>query len=282
MPDVWLRAGANRDLCRFQAFLMGGAFQIAACALMLVALPAWASEADEAWQKESAQWFESIEPGGTVRVANPLGDIRARFGGYENQVEILATLQYTDQQSSVPEVTLTRVGTGLDVSTAWTEGEGAGTGRVDLVVFVPQGATLDARVEDGLLEAKGLKGDLIASSTTGEIRTRSIRGGVRAKSVRGAISAALESGVTKQPQSITTETGDIEVYLWEDADMQVRLATSGEVSTDFSIEIEHRRFEEPGKHGRATIGKGGPQLALESKRGRVRLLRQQRDFDPRD
>lgn len=282
MPDVWLRAGANRDFCRFRAFLMRGAFQIVAFALLLVALPAGAAEADETWQKESAQWFEKIEPGGRVRVVNPLGDIRARFGGYEDRVEILATLQYTDQQTSVPEVTLKRVGTGLDVSTTWTEGEGAGKGRVDLVVFVPQGATLDARTEDGLLEAKGLKGDLIASSIKGEIRTRSIRGRVNAKSARGAISAALESGVTEQPQSITTETGDIEVYLWEDADMQVRLATSGEISTDFSIEIEHRRFEEPGKHGRATIGDGGPQLVLESKRGRVRLLRQQRDFDPKN
>ena len=40
-------------------------------------------------------------------------------------------------------------------------------GRVDLVVFVPQGATLDARTDDGLLEAKGLKGDLIASTLKG-------------------------------------------------------------------------------------------------------------------
>ena len=261
---------------------MGRAFQFAAFALIVVTLPVAAAEADETWQKESAQWLEGIEPGERVRVVNPLGDIRARFGGYKNQVEILATLQYTDQQTSIPEVTLGRVEGGLDVSTRWTEGQGAGQGRVDLVVFVPQGAALDARTEDGLLEAKGLKSDLIASSLQGKIMIRSIRGRINAKSSRGAISAALETGATKQPQSITTETGDIEVYLWEDAAMQVRLATSGEISTDFSIEIEHRPFEEPGKHGRATIGKDGPKLVLESKRGRVSLLRQQRDFDPRD
>ena len=44
--------------------------------------------------------------------------------------------------------------------------------------------------------------------------------------------------------------------------MTVSIATSGEISTDFSIEIEHRPFEEPGK------------------RGRVRLLRLQRQFHP--
>ena len=266
----------------FRAVSRGAAIPFATFALVLVALPAGAAEADETWQKESAQWFETIEPGGRVRVVNPLGDIRARFGGYEDQVEVLATLQYTDRQASRPEVTLSRVGTGLDVSTRWRQGDGAGRGRIDLVVFVPQGATLDARTEDGLLEAKGLKGDLIASSFKGTVRIRSIQGRVSAKSARGAISAALETGVTDRPQSFTTETGDIEVYLWEDANLQVRLATSGEISTDFSIDIEHRRFEEPGKQGRATVGKGGPELVLESKRGRVRLLRQQRDFDPGD
>jgi len=266
----------------FRASLMRGAFHLAVFAVVLTAVPAGAAEADETWQKESAQWFESIEPGGRIRVVNPLGDIRARFGGYENQVEVLATLQFTDQQTSRPEVTLSRAGSGLDVSTKWTPGDDAGPGRVDLVVFVPQGATLDARTEDGLLEAKGLKGDLIASTFKGPVMIRSIHGSVSAKSARGAISAALETGATDQPQSITTETGDIEVYLWEDANQQVRLATSGEISTDFSIDIEHRRFEEPGKHGRATIGKGGPQLVLESKRGRIRLLRQQRDFNPKD
>ena len=107
---------------------MGGAFQFAAFALIFVTLPVAAAEADDTWQKESARWLEKIEPGERVRVVNPLGDIRARFGGYENQVEILATLQYTDEQTSVPEVTLDRVEGVLDVSTRWTEGKGAGRG----------------------------------------------------------------------------------------------------------------------------------------------------------
>jgi hypothetical protein len=256
---------------------------LTACALIAVALPVSADEANESWHRESSQAFETIEAGGTVRVTNPLGDVRARFGGYENRVEVLATVQYPDRQTSVPEVSLTPVETGLEVSTRWSDGQGADAlGRVDLVVFIPRGATLDARTRDGLIEAKGLKSNLIASTQTGEIRIRSTHGHVSAKSARGAVSVALETGVTEQSQSISTETGDIEVYLWEDAAMDVHLATSGEISTDFSIDIEYRRFEEPGKLGRATLGGGGPELRLESKRGRVRLLRQQRDFSPEE
>jgi hypothetical protein len=62
--------------------------------------------------------------------------------------------------------------------------------------------------------------------------------------------------------------------------MKVAIATSGEISTDFSLTIDHRRFEEPGKQAVAIIGDGGPQLSLYSKRGRVRLLRLPRHFKP--
>ena len=58
----------------------------------------------------------------------------------------------------------------------------------------------------------------------------------------------------------------------------MKLATSGRISTDFSLEIEHLRFEEPGKHGTATLGKGGPGLTIVSKRGAISLLRQQKFF----
>jgi hypothetical protein len=90
----------------------------------------------------------------------------------------------------------------------------------------------------------------------------------------------LENGVTAEAQQLSTITGDIEVYLWEDAGMEVDIKTSGEISTDFSIAVEHRRFEEPGKHATAIVGGGGPGLSLYSKRGRVKLLRLQKDFKP--
>lgn len=231
---------------------------------------------DESWRKETSEWLETIDTGGRVRVVNPSGNVYARFGGYENVVELLATIQ-RPAGAAGPAVTVERAGAGLDVTT-----EGAAQGRVDLVVFVPMGATFEARTEDGRIEIKGLKGETIASSIKGDIWIRSVEGRVRAKTARGEISAALENGTTPERQELTTVTGDIEVYLWEDADMQVRLATSGEIGTDFSIQIEHHRFEEPGKHASAIVGRGGPELLLSSKRGRIRLLRLQREFKPED
>ena len=247
------------------------------------------------FEKITSQWLEPIEAGGTLSVVNMFGNVYARFGGYENQVEILATAQRLE--SELPELKVDRrrvegsleIVVGPAVATAdAADGSTAGReatqfetrDRVDLVVFVPQGATFDVRTGDGLIEAKGLKSDLIAESFKGDVRVRSIDGRVRAKTARGEISAMLETDVTKEIQELTTETGDIEVHLWEDADMEVRLATSGEISTDFSLTIEHRRFEEPGKHAEATVGDGVAGLRLYSKRGRIRLLRLQRPDKP--
>jgi hypothetical protein len=251
-------------------------------ALIAVAAAAGQPEADISWKKETIQEFAAIDEGGTVSVDNPYGNIYARFGGYENEVEILATVQQLDGELPGLKLGITRAGAGLDVTVKPADPETAmkTNDRIDLVVFVPQGARLDARTVEDLIEAKGLKGDLFAISEKGDIRFRSIGGKVSAKTSRGDISAALETGATEESQELSTITGDIEVYLWEDAAMNVDIRTSGEISTDFSMKIEHHRFEEPGKHATATVGAGGPKLSLYSKRGRIKLLRLQKDFKP--
>jgi len=110
------------------------------------------------------------------------------------------------------------------------------------------------------------------------VTLRKIEGAVDVRSERGKTMALLESGVTDRDQRFESVTGDIEVTVYEDAGHDVRIATSGRISTDFSLEIEHRRFEEPGKHGTATLGSGGPGLTMTSKRGAIGLVRQQKYF----
>jgi hypothetical protein len=242
--------------------------------------------AEETFEKTNSAWFEKVEPGGRVSVDNPYGNIYARFGGYENEVEILASIQRIDNGRPPLQVRRTVVEGGLTIVVEPAEADTPDTpdslderrDRIDLVIFVPQGLTLDARTQKDMIEAKGLKGDIKASSVQGDINIRSITGRVDAESSRGRIYAGLESNVTQEHQHFSTVTGEIEIHLWEDAVMQVDLATSGEISTDFTLRIEHRRFEEPGKFGYATLGEGGPRLTLQSKRGRIRLLRLQKDF----
>jgi hypothetical protein len=260
--------------------LPGGVTQLTILILGTFLDPQQPPAVDEPWEKISSQSFETIEAGSRVRVVNPFGSIHARFGGYENRVEILTTVQRLDGGPSGPEISISPTDDGgLDVTTAPGPRPDPSEGprsRIDVVLFVPEGAALDAETRVDEINVKGLKGDVTARSEKGDIRIRSVEGRVRAKTARGRIAVSLETGVTSESQDFSTETGDIEVYLREDAEMEVDIATSGEISTDFSVSIEHRRYEEPGKHAVAILGEGGPKLSLYTKRGRVRLLRLQR------
>ena len=237
----------------------------------------------ENWEKKTEQWFEPVETGQTVRVVNRYGNIYARFGGYENRMELLATVQTLDPER--PDLEVRRTPTddgGLDVSVEDPAPNSSGKrGRIDLVVFVPEGIALQAETEGDLIEVKGLHGDVHVRTVTGDVRIREVDGRVNVTTDRGEVSVALESAVTLQPQELVSRTGNIELHVWEDADFDVDLRTSGQITTDFSLQIEHRRFEEPGKIATTVIGEGGPRLAVSSKRGQIKLLRLIRDGKPR-
>jgi len=257
----------------------GGMLLILATAVIAEVL-----EATEDPTKESRQWLEAVPEGGSVRIDNPYGNVYSRFGGYGNELEVLATIQRLESELPALGVTFDRGESVLAVrigpSAPDVDAAIETRDRIDLVVFVPQGVGLEVRTRDGSVEAKGLKGDVTVSSITGDVQIRGIAGRVQAKSARGRIAATLETGATDQPQSLATETGEIEVHLWEDAHHAVRIETSGEISTDFSLTVEHLPGQEPGKYALATVGEGGASLLLTSKQGNVRLLRLQRSFKP--
>ncbi len=239
---------------------------------------------EETFRKENERWIENVETGKTIYVVNPYGNVYARFGGYDNELELLAAIQRLDPSRRQLEVVRSRTDGNLRIEVKEKADDRADAqatkDRIDVVLFVPLGSTLDAQTEFGLIEVKGLKSDLIATSLTGNMRLRGIRGRIQAKSARGEISAALVTGGTTDGQEFTSETGDIEIYLEEDADIDVHIATSGEITTDFSLQIEHRRFEEPGKYATARVGEGGPKLSVRSKRGRAKLMRQIKPYKP--
>jgi len=264
-------------------------FAVVVCAFLLsVGSPDPALAEDPApGFKQTANRVEKIRPGGTLRVRNSFGNVYARFGGYENKVELLTTTQRLEIDLPELRVDLQTGSEGLEISVDFelkadqtAPPQGKTRDHVDLVLFVPQGVTLDVETRLGSLEIKKLKSDLVVSSIAGDMMIKGVKGRVQAKTDRGKITVVLENGVTTLPQSFVTSTGDIEVHAWEDSQFDVELATSGVISTDFSLEIEHRRSEEPQKIARAILGDGGPVLILHSKQGRVQLLRMQRDFSP--
>ena len=239
-------------------------------------------KSDEHWEKSTESYFEKVGKAARVVVDNPHGNIWVRFGGYEDQVEIIATEQRLEPE--LPKLIVERKNAGEDLHVRVVSEKpdvpspANRRDRIDLVLFVPIGRRVELSTVKDDIAVKGLKGDLVVSTVKGNVALRKITGSVNVRSERGKVVVMLESDVTKSDQHFESSTGDIEVTVYEDATHDVAIATSGIISTDFSIEIEHRRFEEPGKHARATIGGGGPKLSMTSKRGRISLLRQQKFF----
>jgi hypothetical protein len=260
--------------------LLPTVFAAFACLLLLAVAPTNRAKAEpvgdpERWG-ERVEWIGSVAADGTVRVNNPYGDVRARFGGWSDQVEVLGNVQHLHPSGAKLEIRVEPFTGGLDVTIGYPEGISTAaqdSSRADLAVLIPHGIDLEVSTKSGTVDCKGLHGDVNASTHTGDITVRKLKGAVSADSDRGNILLVLEPDVTTVEQVVQTRTGDISLHLPASADMIVEAATSGAITTDFSITIAHRDRSEPNKIATATIGTGAQQLSIRSLQGAVRIMR---------
>jgi len=229
---------------------------------------------------ERAVWRGEVVSAAVVEVSNPYGDLRLRYGGPGRTLEVAVALQQLDPAGSrlVLEVDEKADPATVRVTRTAAAGPPAGGPRVDrsradMVVLVPSGLAVRAQTDRGLVESVGLESDVDLESATGEIRVRSTRGRVTAHSERGEISATLLPEVTKAPQRLTSVTGSIEAWVSDACALEVTMATSGRLISDFSTTVAHHDQQEPDKVATARVGPGGTPLELRSRRGDVSLRR---------
>ena len=224
------------------------------------------------------RWTGAVPAGSSLSVDNAWGDVRLRAGGTDRRVEVLGSLQPGEEQAVAPDVRVTTEPGVLAVRVVVSPvHQGLRSPRADLVLFVPEGVAVAVRTQAGLIEAKGLRGDATLVAERGDILAKGIRGALCARSERGTVTAELETA-SHRSQSLESLTGDLTAYLWEDASVTVEAATSGEISTDFTLHVEYLKSQEPNKRAVAVLGTGEARLHMESKEGRVRILRLPRSF----
>lgn len=214
------------------------------------------------------QRVEKVAPGDSVIVLNPTGDIRARYTEDPQKMELYAYIQKVDSMVP-PTFDLQRNGARLTITVHTASGS---KDRVDLVLYLPKAVSLQAHSTNGLIEMKGLKSDVSADTETGEITIRSVEGQINTRNSAGQTSIELADNAVQHGE-FRAETGDISIYVWEGTDAQFQLETSGEISTDFSLNINFNRSSEPDKMATAKLGTGRIEIQAFSKRGRIRLLR---------
>lgn len=143
--------------------------------------------------------------------------------------------------------------------------------EVEFTVLVPQGVRFEGRTVNGAVRAESLRGDVEAATVNGEIRV-STTGVAEAVTVNGAIHASLGSARWPEGLRFRTVNGAIDVTLPADASAEVRAKTlNGSISADFPLTL--RRSEVVGRSAHGTVGRGGPELSLETVNGAIRVQR---------
>ena len=213
-----------------------------------------------------------LSKGLPVRIDNPYGDVRLRFGGYEESFEWHTVTQ--DMGSSNKIAINTSTDAELLISARLPAGTALAIGqRVDITVYVPIGHDVEVLTERGLIEARGIQANLKVRSTSGDIALRGVTGRLDLETGAGNIEAQLEPAAAGSQQRIATSTGNIMLGLTEGLNAALQLATSGVFATEFSVQVEGQSGQEPNKRGHVAIGKPDAQIEISSKRGEIRLLR---------
>lgn len=207
-----------------------------------------------------------------IRIDNPYGDVRVRFGGYESNLEWRTVGQNGE---AVSRIAVTGGGEEVFVVSArLPDGVALAPGqRIEITAYVPQGHDLDVVTERGLIEVRGLKGSLKARSVAGNITFRGIEGLIDVETGAGNIEGQLDPVPAGSQQRIVTSTGNILLGLVDGLNAQLSLASSGVFATEYSIVVDPKPGQEPNKSATAVIGKPESNVEVVSKRGEIRLLR---------
>ena len=208
-----------------------------------------------------------------VAIDNPYGDVRLRFGGYKDEIEIHAVAQKPDKASSIVLLPGTvdgtyRIAPRLPPDTLIVDGQ-----RLDLVVFIPLGHAVSARTESGMIESRGIRAAIDLRSTSGNIAIRGTKGEIHAQTGPGTIEASLLHAPSGSHQRIATSTGSIVLAVNDDLDARVQMSTSALFATEYSLQIERLTGQEPNKRAIASIGEPKSEVVVESRRGEIRLQR---------
>jgi hypothetical protein len=152
--------------------------------------------------------------------------------------------------------------------------------RVNFTVRVPAGVKFVSRTVVGDVEATGLRSAVDVETVSGDVRV-STTGTARASTVSGDVTATF--GETDgEEMEFNSVSGDVTLRLTDGVGAEVSAHTlSGEIDSDFDLQVggEDEDDDDGGFHiqigseASGRIGRGGPELSVNTVSGDIRLER---------
>jgi hypothetical protein len=257
-------------------------------ALAAVTLAVTAAGAQQRSNDRDFSWDGRVSNGHWLYVRNLNGSIRVeRSSG--DRAEVTAVKRWRRGNPEDVRIETRRIG-GDDgdviICAFWTEnascdedgyrsrGDNDWRGRrendvsVEFTVKLPAGVRLGVSTVNGGVDVNGATSEVRASTVNGRVSAQSSGGPVNASTVNGDIDVRMRDlGTGDLEYSTVNGSIEIEVPANLDADVDMR-TVNGSLTADFPITLQGRVNP---RRIRATIGKGGRRLRLETVNGSVEL-----------
>lgn len=224
---------------------------------------------------EKLTWKKVISSS-KIDIHNPLGDIRVRFGGYKNEIEVIAMVQHNETKGVVEVVekntgdtyllTVQRVNKRSGEIIKLNQNDKT---RIDFTVYIPSGRFITATTDHGLIEARKMKDPVKLISNSGDIKLRDNKNTITAFTKRGNITANLITIESQEKQSFSSISGKIIISIAENSPQTVTLESSGDIISDFSSEVKLNFSNEPNKVAKIIANGGGAVIHAKNKIGSI-------------
>ena len=159
---------------------------------------------------------------------------------------------------------------------------------IDLVIQVPMNTTLELHaVNNGGITVENVNGDIEVENVNGGIALSRIAGTVVAQTVNGDVTATITRLDGKNPLSLITLNGDVDITLPASAkvDFKLKIDNQGEIYSDFELALQNRSektVEDKRGHGGrykvkidktvfGSINGGGQEITLKTFNGDILL-----------
>jgi DUF4097 and DUF4098 domain-containing protein YvlB len=259
---------------RFPAW--SGAVLGTACALLVLALGAHASDRRGAFTEEFHQTY-AITPDGRVQLDNINGAVHISTWD-QNEVKVDA-IKYADEKDRLDEAKI-EIDSGkeyLSIRTRYPDhGENFNWGShnnpasVEYRLTVPRTVRLDEiKLINGSLDITGVTGEVRASCINGKLEAHNLSGRAELSTINGRLDANFDQ-LPGSSIDLNSVNGSVELTIPSDSKAEIEASTvSGGIENDFGLHVNHHRYV--GHDLRGELGSGGPHIKLADVNGRIEI-----------
>lgn len=213
---------------------------------------------------DTFHWSGRVAQGQLLEIRSVNGSIHAA-PALDDTVDVIAYRTGTDREALTGVQVFEHLGGGVTIAVPPSENSAAAN-NVDFDVRVPRGVRFVARTVNGRVEAQSLEADTEVHTVNGDVLV-STDHAAQGETVNGTIDATV--GRIDGASRFSTVNGGITLAMPACVRARVHATTqNGAIRSEFPLAV---RGVSPARHAEGHIGRGGPELIVDTVNGTIHL-----------